>query len=89
MPFITSIRVRGAETDLTGIVHHSSYLLYYEEARTEAMREIGLLYEELDQHGLFTAAIAAGQKYKAPAFYDDLLTISTWLRKVNAYIAKF
>lgn len=89
MPFETSLRVRLSETDFTGIVHHSSYLLYFEEARTSAFREIGLLYEDLDKFGCMIAVTSASQNYKLPAFYDDFLSILTWLRKINSFVAVF
>jgi acyl-CoA thioester hydrolase len=89
MRFETSLFVRSAETDFTGIVHHASYLTYFEQARNDAMREIGLTYDELDKIGCMIAITSARQKYKSPAYYDDLLTISTWITKFNSFVAAF
>ncbi|MEM9149285.1 MAG: thioesterase family protein [Cyanobacteria bacterium P01_F01_bin.3] len=89
MTFKIDIRVRFSETDLTGAVYHANYLLYFEEARNNAFRKIGILYDELEKVDRMIAITSASQTYKSPAFYDDLLTVYTWLRKINAYIAIF
>ncbi len=89
MRFETNLHVKSAETDFTGVVHHASYLFYFEQARNDAFREIGVVYEELNSIGCMIAITRASQKYKAPAFYDDLLTISTWITKFNSFVAAF
>lgn len=89
MRFETNLYVRSSETDFTGVVHHSSYLLYFEQARNDAFRELGIVYEELNKIGCMIAITSASQKYKSPAFYDDLLTISTWITKFNSFVAAF
>lgn len=89
MQFKTSLYVRSYDTDFTGVVHHASYLIYFEQARNEAFREIGVVYEELDSIGCMIAITRAAQAYKAPAFYDDLLTVSTQITKFNSFFAAF
>lgn len=89
MRFETSLYVKSAETDFTGVVHHASYLSYFEQARNDAFRKIGVVYSELDTIGCMIAITYATQKYKAPAFYDDLLTISTWITRFNSFTAAF
>ena len=69
------IRVRYGETDAMGVVYHGSYPLYYEEARTEMLRSIGLSYAELERQGTMMPVVDMHIKYVASAFYDDLLTV--------------
>jgi len=69
------IRVRYGETDAMGVVYHGSYPLYYEEARTEMLRSIGLSYAELERQGTMMPVVDMRIKYAASAFYDDLLTV--------------
>ena len=46
-----SIRVRYAETDRMGLLHHANYLVYFEQGRTELLRSCGLTYKELEDQG--------------------------------------
>ena len=71
------MRVRYAETDRMGLLHHSRYFVLLEMARTEALREHGLTYRELEDSGCFLVVAKAECIFKAPAMYDDLLTIET------------
>lgn len=87
--FETCLHVKSSETDFTGIVHHASYLIYFEQARNDAFREIGFTYQELDKMGGMIAITSASQKYKSPAFYDDLLTIVTRITRFNSFTASF
>ncbi|MCF6227540.1 MAG: acyl-CoA thioesterase [Planctomycetes bacterium] len=79
MPFETHVRVRYVETDQMGVVYHSHYIVYFEIGRTEAMREIGINYAELEKQGYVLAVTETHCKHKASAVYDDLLTIRTRL----------
>lgn len=78
----TKIRVRYAETDQMGVVHHSTYAIYYEQARTEALRNLGVSYREIEQKGIMLPVISLNVEYIRPAKYDDLLTIDTILSEV-------
>lgn len=71
----TQIRVRYAETDQMGYVYYGNYSTYYEVARVEAFRALGLSYKELEQQGVLMPILENHSKYLAPALYDDLLTI--------------
>ena len=79
MPFETQVRVRYVETDQMGVVYHSHYIVYFEIGRTEAMREIGINYAELEKQGYVLAVLETHCKHTASAVYDDLLTIRTRL----------
>jgi len=71
------IRVRYAETDRMGLLHHANYLVYFEQARTELLRSSGVAYKELEDQGFFLVIAKIEIKYKSPAHYDDLLTVRT------------
>lgn len=73
----TTFRVRYADTDNMGVVYYGNYLTILEVGRTEAMREMGLSYDEMEKRGILMPAVEAHMNYKKPAVYDDLLTIET------------
>ena len=77
----TQIRVRYAETDRMGLLHHANYLVYFEQARTDLLRGIGVTYKEMEDQGFFLVVAKAEIKFKSPAHYDDVLTIRTTLVK--------
>lgn len=79
----TRIRVRYAETDRMGFLHHAQFFVYFEEARTELLRERGATYRDIEDSGFFLVITELGCKYKKPAFYDDLLTIRTTVERVT------
>ncbi len=62
-----------------GYLHHSRYLQYFEMGRIELLRASGHTYAELEQEGIFFVVAQAQIKYKAPARYDDVLTLTTML----------
>jgi acyl-CoA thioester hydrolase len=72
-----SIRVRYAETDRMGLLHHANYLIYFEQARTELLRARGFTYRDLEDQGFLLVLTRAEVRYRSPARYDDLLTIRT------------
>ena len=71
------IRVRYCETDAMGFLHHSQYLNYFEMGRTELFRRHGGNYREMEESGLFLVVVKMNVHYKAPARYDDVLTLKT------------
>ncbi len=75
-------RVRYRECDPMGIVYHTHYLDYFEAARTETLRAMGLAYKTLEAQGLFMPVIDLALEYKRPAYYDDLLEINTCFEAV-------
>ena len=80
---VTEIRVRYVETDQMGIAHHSNYLIWCEQARTDYMRDRGVGYRDLEESGLLLPVIDARLRYRAVARYDDLLTVRCWVREVT------
>ncbi len=73
----TTIRVRYAETDRMGLLHHANYLVYFEQGRTELLRTRGLTYKDLEDQGFLLVLTRLQVRYRSPAFYDDLLTLRT------------
>lgn len=79
--FDTPIRVRYGETDQMGFLYHARYLDYYDVARTEMFRAMGLPNSELEARGYRLPVIGAAIDYAAPARYDELLTVRCHLLK--------
>lgn len=71
------IRVRYAETDQMGFLHHANYLIYFELGRIELLRSRGLNYKEIEAQGYFLVIARAQVRYHRPARYDDLLVLRT------------
>jgi acyl-CoA thioester hydrolase len=78
-----SIRVRYAETDRMGLLHHANYLVYFEQGRTELLRSKGLSYKRMEDEGFFLVLTHIEVRYKRPAHYDDLLTLRTRVERVT------
>jgi len=77
LDYIHEHRVRYRECDPMGVVYHTHYLDYFEAARTEALRRMGLPYRELEESGVIMPVVDARLRYHRPARYDDLLHIHT------------
>jgi acyl-CoA thioester hydrolase len=78
----TNIRVRYSETDQMNVVYHGNYAQYFEVARAEAIREMGITYKEMEEMGIVMPIVELHTKFLRPAKYDDLLTIKTQLREL-------
>ncbi|MFQ3575752.1 MAG: thioesterase family protein [Cytophagales bacterium] len=79
---ITEIRVRYAETDKMGYVYHGNYATYFEVARVEAMKALGISYKELEEKGIMMPVLELKTKYIRPAKYDDLLKINLMVKNM-------
>jgi acyl-CoA thioester hydrolase len=78
-----TIRVRYAETDRMGLLHHANYLVYFEQARTELLRSHGLSYKDLEDRGYLLVVTRVEVRFKSPARYDDLLTLRTTVTRTT------
>ena len=78
----TQIRVRYSETDQMNVVYHGNYAQYFEVARAEAIRDMGITYKEMEEMGIVMPIVELHTKFLRPALYDDLLTIKTQLREL-------
>jgi acyl-CoA thioester hydrolase len=74
---IVSLRVRYTEVDRMGVAHHRNHFVWFEIGRTELMRAAGVPYAAVEDEGVYLPVIEASCAYKAPARYDDVLSLST------------
>jgi acyl-CoA thioester hydrolase len=80
----TTIRVRYAETDRMGLLHHANYLVYFEQARIDLLRQQGLTYRDIEDQGFLLVLTKVEVKYRRPGYFDDLLTIRTTVERTTA-----
>jgi acyl-CoA thioester hydrolase len=86
----TSIRVIYGDTDQMGVVYYANYLRFFEAGRNEFLRAKGLRYREVEERlGVILPVSEAAVSYKAPARYDDLLTVETSLAELRRVSARF
>ncbi len=78
-----SVRVRYAETDRMGLLHHANYLVYFEQGRTELLRSQGIAYRDLEDQGYLLVLTKVLVRYRSPARYDDLLTLRTTVMRTT------
>jgi acyl-CoA thioester hydrolase len=76
----TYFRVSYSDTDQMGFMHHSNYFKYYETARWELLRKIGIPYPEIERKGIILPVINSVVKFLKPAFYDQEIKIITKLK---------
>lgn len=74
-PYVHQLRVRFSETDAMGIVHHSRYLPYLEEARVEYLRHLGHPYTEMRAEGVDYAVLEAFVQYRKPLQFDEQVDV--------------
>jgi acyl-CoA thioester hydrolase len=77
------IRVRYAETDRMGFLHHAQYFVYFETGRVELLRQQGHSYKEIEDQGFFLVVVKLECRYRKPAHYDDLLRLRTILERTT------
>ena len=76
-------RVRYAETDAMGFLHHAKYWEYFEDARTELLKQNGVRYRDLEADGVFFVVYKASCTYLRPIRYDDLVTVTVSVERVT------
>lgn len=85
----TSFRVRYAETDAMGIVHHANYFIWFEEARSAYIRAFGTSYSVFEANGYQLAVSDVQARYITPAKYDRLITMRCWLEQLQSRKIRF
>ena len=85
----TQVRVRYQETDNMGVVYYSNYLVWFEIARTEYFRALGLVYRELEKKGIYLMVASVGCRYRSPAKYDDIVKIQAGVPELKNSSLKF
>lgn len=86
---VFTLRVRYAETDAQGVVHHANYLTWFEEGRSDFLRQQGCFYSDMERDGFFVVVVQATVDYRAPSFYEDHITIATTLQKGKGRVMEF
>ncbi len=84
MKTVSEVRVRYAETDQMGVAHHSSYVAWLELARVDWLRAAGLDYAEIERGGVFFPVVELQIRYRAPARFDEVLQVTTWLQELGS-----
>ena len=84
-----NVRIRYAETDQMGVVYHGNYVQFIEMGRTEWLRVLGISYKEMEAAGVMLPVISITMNYKKSAYYDDVLTIRTTLKKLPSVKIEF
>lgn len=86
----TTVRVRYAETDKMGVVHHANYLIWFEFGRSEYCRSKGFSYRDMEEKDNAMMVVAESYcRYKSPAFYDEELTIRTKMIEMRSRTLRF
>ena len=80
----TSLHVRYAETDAMGIVHHASYIVYFEEGRSHYARKRGSDYATFERSGYYLTVTEVSARYLKPAYYDQRLIIRCWIEEMKS-----
>lgn len=75
--FENTLRVRYGETDQMGVVYYGNYALYFEVARTELIRSLGVSYKSLEDDGIMLPVINMNVNYRKSALYDEIISLKT------------
>mgnify|MGYP001782237821 FL=1 len=79
MKVCTAIPVLYAETDKIAVVYHANYLLYFEDARTRFLEELGYPYARIEQAGYMSPVVSFEVRYGEPLRYGDVAIVRTWV----------
>lgn len=85
----TQIRVRYGETDQMAYVYYGNYASYFEVARVEALRKLGMSYKALEDEGIMMPVLENHSYYHHPAVYDDLLSIEVSIKEMPSVRISF
>lgn len=80
--FSIKIKVRYCETDQMGLVHHGSYINYFEEARIAWISNLGFSYSEMEKSGIILPVSKLNVSYLRPTYFDDVLVVSVELTEI-------
>jgi acyl-CoA thioester hydrolase len=80
----TKVRIHYALTDQMSMVYYGHYAQFYEIGRTEAIRQLGYTYKEIEALGIIMPVVEIHSKFLRPAKYDDLISIKTTLKEMPA-----
>ena len=83
------VRVRYGETDQMGVVYHAGYLLYFEEGRTQLLRDLGVVYADMERNGFLLVVTEAALRYRSVARYDETVRILTRVTRLTPVRVRF
>ncbi len=86
---ITNVKVRYAETDQMGVVHHGNYAEYLEIARIDWLQQLDISYGNMEKEGVMLPVYSMEFRFLKPALFDDLLTIKTRLMELPSVRISF
>lgn len=89
MTHLTDITVRYSETDAMGVVHHAVYPVWFEIARTDYIKSIGVSYAEMEKGGVMLPVTSISVKYHLPAKYDDELAVGSRITRLTPARVEF
>ena len=78
----TFVKVRYAETDQMGVVHHGSYPQYLEIARIDWLESLGISYKSMEQEGIMLPVFELNLKYHKPVTFHENIRVKTRLREM-------
>ncbi len=78
----TKIRVRYADSDQMRMVYYGKYFEYFEQGRTDLLRELGLPYSEIEKMGYYLPVVEAYARYRKPIVYDDLIEVKSVVKEI-------
>lgn len=76
-------KVQYYETDQMGVVHHSNYIRWFEEARSYVLEQVGFGYDRMEELGIISPVLEVSAKYRSMTRYADVVTIETKLTAYN------
>ena len=76
-------KVQYYETDQMGIVHHSNYIRWFEEARMDFMEKMGMGYDQMEAAGILSPVLSVEAKYLRMVHFGDTVTIQTAIKEYN------
>lgn len=86
---VSELTARYSETDQMGVIHHSTYVNWFEVGRTECIRDFGISYREIEQKGFLLPVIEVNLHYKMPAKYEDRIQVITHVSSYNGLRLNF
>lgn len=89
MESITDIRVRYAETDAMGIVHHAAYIVWIELGRSDLLRGLGSSYPEWERRGVHMTVAGIDMTYRAPCHFDEMIRVRTRVKEAGRRMVVF
>lgn len=87
--FFYKHRVRYFETDKMGVAHHSSFVLWFENARVEFLRHFRIDYKAIEDKGFNLAVVEINGRFLNPVFFDELISVQVNLSRFDGVYAKF